>query len=52
MKLPLQKARLLMMDNGIEMQTIFGDGSQQQDNSLLVNYSVPVNACLLAKVYL
>src|SRR6478609_4824572 len=25
----------MMMDDGIEMQTIFGDGSQQQDNSLL-----------------
>jgi uncharacterized protein (TIGR00266 family) len=25
----------MMMDNGIEMQTIFGDGSQQQDSSLL-----------------
>jgi len=24
-----------MMDDGIEMQTIFGDGSQQRDNSLL-----------------
>jgi uncharacterized protein (TIGR00266 family) len=25
----------MMMDDGIEMQTIFGDGSQQQNNSLL-----------------
>ena len=25
----------MMMDDGINMQTIFGDGSQQQDNSLL-----------------
>jgi uncharacterized protein (TIGR00266 family) len=25
----------MMMDDGIEMQTIFGDGSQQQDNSLM-----------------
>ncbi|MBS1757833.1 MAG: AIM24 family protein, partial [Bacteroidetes bacterium] len=25
----------MMMDNEIQMQTIFGDGSQQQDNSLL-----------------
>lgn len=25
----------MMMDDGIDMQTIFGDGSQQQDNSLL-----------------
>lgn len=25
----------MMMDDGITMQTIFGDGSQQQDNSLL-----------------
>jgi len=25
----------MMMDEGIQMQTIFGDGSQQQDNSLL-----------------
>lgn len=25
----------MMMDDGIQMQTIFGDGSQQQDNSLL-----------------
>ncbi|HRB24128.1 MAG TPA: AIM24 family protein, partial [Ferruginibacter sp.] len=26
----------MMMDNGIEMQTIFGDGSQQQTNSGLL----------------
>ena len=26
---------MMMMDDGIQMQTIFGDGSQQQDNSLL-----------------
>jgi uncharacterized protein (TIGR00266 family) len=25
----------MMMDDGIDMQTIFGDGSQQQDNSLV-----------------
>lgn len=25
----------MMMDDGIQMQTIFGDGSQQQDNSLV-----------------
>ena len=25
----------MMMDDGIQMQTIFGDGSQQQDNSIL-----------------
>ena len=25
----------MMVDDGIEMQTIFGDGSQQQDNSLM-----------------
>src|SRR4029079_8216235 len=25
----------MMMDDGIEMQPIFGDGSQQQDNSLM-----------------
>lgn len=25
----------MMMDDGIEMQTIFGDGSQQQGNGLL-----------------
>ncbi len=25
----------MMMDDGIQMQTIFGDGSQQQDNSLM-----------------
>src|SRR2546423_2445348 len=30
-----ESGAMLMMDNGIEMQTIFGDGSQQQDNSLL-----------------
>ena len=25
----------MMMDDGITMQTIFGDGSQQQDNSIM-----------------
>src|SRR6476469_11032115 len=30
-----ESGAFMMMDNGIEMQTIFGDGSQQQDNSLL-----------------
>ena len=30
-----ESGAMLMMDDGIEMQTIFGDGSQQQDNSLL-----------------
>ena len=29
-----ESGAFMMMDNGIEMQTIFGDGSQQQDNSL------------------
>jgi len=30
-----ESGAFMMMDNGIEMQTMFGDGSQQQDNSLL-----------------
>ncbi len=30
-----ESGAFMMMDNGIEMQTIFGDGSQQQDSSLL-----------------
>ena len=30
-----ESGAFMMMDNGIEMQTIFGDGSQQQENSLL-----------------
>jgi len=30
-----ESGAFMMMDNGIEMQTIFGDGSQQQDNGLL-----------------
>ena len=30
-----ESGAFMMMDNGIEMQTIFGDGSQQQDGSLL-----------------
>jgi uncharacterized protein (TIGR00266 family) len=30
-----ESGAFMMMDNGIEMQTLFGDGSQQQDNSLL-----------------
>ena len=30
-----ESGAFMMMDNGIEMQTIFGDGSQQQDNSIL-----------------
>ena len=30
-----ESGAFMMMDNGIEMHTIFGDGSQQQDNSLL-----------------
>ncbi len=30
-----ESGAFMMMDNGIEMQTIFGDGSQQQDNSLM-----------------
>jgi uncharacterized protein (TIGR00266 family) len=30
-----ESGAFMMMDNGIEMQTLFGDGSQQQDSSLL-----------------
>jgi uncharacterized protein (TIGR00266 family) len=30
-----ESGAMMMMDDGIQMQTIFGDGSQQQDNSLL-----------------
>jgi len=30
-----ESGAFMMMDNGIGMNTIFGDGSQQQDNSLL-----------------
>ena len=30
-----ESGAFMMMDDGITMQTIFGDGSQQQDNSLL-----------------
>lgn len=30
-----ESGAFMMMDNGIEMQTMFGDGSQQQDNSIL-----------------
>ena len=30
-----ESGAFMMMDNGITMQTIFGDGSPQQDNSLL-----------------
>lgn len=30
-----ESGAFMMMDNGIEMNTMFGDGSQQQDNSLL-----------------
>lgn len=30
-----ESGAFLMMDDGIEMQTMFGDGSQQADNSLL-----------------
>ncbi len=30
-----ESGAFLMMDNGIEMQTIFGDGSQQQDTGIL-----------------
>ncbi len=30
-----ESGAFMMMDNGIEMQTIFGDGSQQKDNSVL-----------------
>jgi len=30
-----ESGAFMMMDNGIEMQTIFGDGSQQKDNSIL-----------------
>lgn len=30
-----ESGSFMMMDDGITMQTIFGDGSQQQDNSLL-----------------
>ena len=30
-----ESGAFMMMDNGIEMQTIFGDGSQQQGNSIL-----------------
>jgi len=30
-----ESGAMMMMDDGIQMNTIFGDGSQQQDNSLL-----------------
>ena len=30
-----ESGAMMMMDDGIQMQTIFGDDSQQQDNSLL-----------------
>src|SRR5215831_10098667 len=30
-----ESGAMMMMDDGIQMSTIFGDGSQQQDNSLL-----------------
>lgn len=30
-----ESGAFMMMDDGIQMQTIFGDGSQQQDNSFL-----------------
>jgi uncharacterized protein (TIGR00266 family) len=30
-----ESGAFMMMDNGIEMQTIFGDGSQQQDSGIL-----------------
>jgi uncharacterized protein (TIGR00266 family) len=30
-----ESGAMMMMDDGIQMETIFGDGSQQQDNSLL-----------------
>jgi uncharacterized protein (TIGR00266 family) len=30
-----ESGAMMMMDDGIQMQTIFGDGSRQQDNSLL-----------------
>src|SRR5213596_4341538 len=30
-----ESGAMMMMDDGIQMQTLFGDGSQQQDNSLL-----------------
>src|SRR5258707_10651246 len=29
-----ESGAMMMMDDGIQMQTIFGDGSQQQDNSI------------------
>lgn len=30
-----ESGAMMMMDDGIQMQTIFGDGSRQQDNSIL-----------------
>src|SRR5689334_22692748 len=30
-----ESGAMMMMDDGIQMQTIFGDGSKQQDNSIL-----------------
>jgi len=30
-----ESGAMMMMDDGIQMQTIFGDGSQQQDNGIL-----------------
>ncbi len=30
-----ESGAMMMMDDGIQMQTIFGDGSQQQDNSIV-----------------
>ena len=44
-----ESGAFMMMDDGIQMETIFGDGSQQVS---WVNYLVPVSDCLQGKVYL
>lgn len=44
---------LMMMDDAIHMETIFGDGSKEAKIvALWENYSVQVNDLLLVKAYL
>jgi uncharacterized protein (AIM24 family) len=47
-----ESGAMMMMDDGIQMQTIFGDGSQQQQAGLLGKLFSAANECSLGRVYL
>jgi uncharacterized protein (AIM24 family) len=47
-----ESGSFLMMDNDIQMQTIFGDGSQQQGSGIFGKLLSAGNDCLPVKVFL